>query len=69
MGIIDRFEGDFAVVETPDRKHESLPRKLLPMDAKEGDAICIKNGIYVIDSEKTRQLRCESVRLQDELFK
>ena len=33
---IDRFEGDYAVVETLDRMMYNIPKELLP-DAKEGD--------------------------------
>lgn len=34
--IIDRFEGDFAVIELPDGKMIDCPKALLPDDAKEG---------------------------------
>jgi hypothetical protein len=35
--IIDRFEAQWAVLETPDGKTINYPRNLLPKDAKEGD--------------------------------
>ena len=38
--IIDRFEGDFAVIELPDRTIVNVPRILLP-DASEGDVVSI----------------------------
>ena len=34
--VIDRFEGEYAVVETEDSKMFNIPKSLLP-DAKEGD--------------------------------
>ena len=34
---IDRFEAQWAVLETPDGKTINYPRNLLPKDAKEGD--------------------------------
>ena len=34
---IDRFEGQWAVLETPNGKTINYPRNLLPKDAKEGD--------------------------------
>ena len=40
--IIDRFEGDYAVVELPDKTLVDMPRKLLETEAKEGDIIEIK---------------------------
>ena len=38
--IIDRFEGDFAVVELPDLSMVNLPIALVP-GAKEGDVVKI----------------------------
>ena len=34
---IDRFEAQWAVLETPEGKTINYPRNLLPKDAKEGD--------------------------------
>ena len=39
--IIDRFEGDFAVVETPDKTFFNVPKSLLS-EFCEGDVIEIK---------------------------
>ena len=49
--IIDRFEGEFAVCETDNRKTFNLPKALFE-NAKEGD-------IYIIekDEEKTSSSR------------
>ena len=40
--IIDRFEGDFAVVELEDRSTIDIPKKLIPKGAKEGDVLVSK---------------------------
>jgi hypothetical protein len=40
--IIDRFEGDFAVVETEDKKMINLPQLLVPHGAKEGSVLSIE---------------------------
>ena len=37
--IIDRFEGNFAVVELDSQKFINIPKEGLPQDAKEGDII------------------------------
>ena len=37
--IIDRFEGDYAVVEYGDKQYCNLPRALVPADAREGDTL------------------------------
>lgn len=42
MLIIDRFEGDFAVVEYKEGRTFNLPRSLLPPGAKEGDVLQLK---------------------------
>ena len=47
--IIDRFEGDYAVVETEDKIMVNLPKSLIP-GAKEGDVISIS-----IDEEETKK--------------
>lgn len=36
--IIDRFEGDYAVVERGEEVYD-IPKKLLPSNAKEGDIV------------------------------
>lgn len=51
MYIIDRFEGNFAIVETDDRQTFNLPRSLLPQGAKEGDVISIS---VVVDQNETK---------------
>lgn len=47
--ILDRFEGDYAIVELPDRTMIDMPKRLLPKEAKEGDVIEIK---ILIDETK-----------------
>lgn len=54
--IIDRFEGDFAVVET-DIGMTNISRELLPENAKEGDVIGVTDGVYYIDEEETQSRR------------
>ena len=39
--IIDRFEGDFAVIELPDGQMIDCPKVLLPDNAKEGSILNI----------------------------
>lgn len=51
--IIDRFEGDFAIVETQDKVYVNLPRILLPK-AKEGDVINI--DIDAAETEKRKKV-------------
>lgn len=60
MIIIDRFEGDIAVLET-DSGMESVDRAALPQEAGEGDVLVTENGVYTIDTEATLARR-ESVK-------
>jgi len=65
MFIIDRFEGDWAVIEY-NRKTFNLPRVLIPPEAVEGDAVIIKVSI---DVELTAKLKKDVKDLAENLFK
>lgn len=54
--IIDRFEGDTAVIETDSGMIEADVSEL-PENAREGDVLVIENGQYVVDAETTEQRR------------
>lgn len=59
--IIDRFEGDFAIVELEGTMLE-LPRVLLP-EAKEGDVVLI-----TLDREQTARRKQSINELMNDLF-
>jgi len=61
--IIDRFEGDFAVVETENGNTLNVPKELLYF-AKEGDIIDI-----LVNVTKTAERKKEVYGLMNELFK
>ncbi len=54
--IIDRFEGEYAVVET-DGGTIDIERSKLPVNAAEGDVIEPYGGGYVVNSGKTAERR------------
>lgn len=58
-GIIDRFEGDIAVVEGEDRVMVEIPRNIIPKEAKEGDSILQIDGKYILDEVETQRRRKE----------
>ena len=60
MLIIDRFEGDYAILED-NINHYEIKRSELPMDCKEGDVIVSKDGIYTVDKVQTT-LRREAIK-------
>jgi hypothetical protein len=51
--IIDRFEGDMAVCEKPDRTMINIPRNQLPAGAREGDTLIMDEQSIRIDVEET----------------
>ncbi|MCL2036884.1 MAG: DUF3006 domain-containing protein [Oscillospiraceae bacterium] len=57
MMIIERFEGDFAVLEVATGGHIEVKRELLPVASKEGDVVELQNGIYVVNAEETESRR------------
>jgi hypothetical protein len=60
MIIIDRFEGDFAVLET-DSGMIDVERNILPSDAAEGDVLRLESGVYYADPEATEARRAAMV--------
>jgi len=63
MLIIDRFEGDYAVVET-DKGVVNIPRADIPATAKEGDVLVIS-----ISESATGERKKEIDDMMGRLFK
>jgi len=66
-GIIDRFEGDIAVVEF-ENGLEDFSLTQLPRGVQAGDVLLFENGEITIDSEGKEQLGKEVADLMEELF-
>ena len=60
---IDRFEGQFAVVELEDKSFTDVPRKAIPPEAREGDIITI-----CVDKDETEKRRREVRKMEDDIF-
>lgn len=63
--ILERFEGDFAVLElyddlTGEVLYKNLPADWLPEDAAEGDVLIKANGKYAVDTKETMKRRAAS---------
>lgn len=56
MNVIDRFEGEYAVIET-ENGMITVERSLIPDDARAGDVLGYENGCYVTDRETTAERR------------
>lgn len=67
MIIIDHFESTFAVCEQTDGQDTSslsLPRALLPADAREGDVLFqLPDGSWKADPILTHRRRTENITL------
>lgn len=61
--IIDRFEGNFAVVELEDGSTVDIPKKVIPKGAKEGDVLVIK-----IDTAETNRGKERIKKMMEDLF-
>lgn len=61
--VIDRFEGNYAVVELEDRTIIDMPKELIPEGAKEGDVLTIE-----IDTEETYKRKEKVKKILDDLF-
>jgi len=65
--IIDRFEGDWAIIETENRHTFNLPRSILPPEVKEGDVISLQVGIdLVATKDRTEKSKSRLKNLFDE---
>ena len=65
MLIVDRFEGDWAVLEL-DGQVFNVPRLLLPAEAREGDALRLS---LEVDPSSTQDRREKIRSLEDRLFR
>lgn len=62
---LDRFEGDFAILENRNtKKMTGIPISNIPSNAKEGDILKLSNGSYVIDYKETNLV---SDRIRDKM--
>ena len=67
--IIDRFEGNLAICETPAGDFVELDRTLLPAEAGEGDCLVpLPQGGYAIDQDETQRRRAANAALLRSLF-
>ncbi|TDT62371.1 DUF3006 domain-containing protein [Fonticella tunisiensis] len=58
-GVIDRFEGSFAVVVMDDGAIKNIHRDKLPEGAKEGDVLILGDRVE-IDVEETKKRKKEA---------
>lgn len=67
MIILERYEGDIAVLEI-DGKIKNVPAKMLKENIKEGTVLVFEDNMYLPDSEATAVRRKKIASLQEDLF-
>lgn len=55
--IIDRFEGNYAVCETEEKKFIDIPKSDIPDGAKEGDVLSKSDSGYKVEKKETAEKR------------
>lgn len=66
--IIDRFEGNYAVCETEEKKFIDIPKSDIPEGAKEGDILTKTDNGYSIEKAETETKREEVKKRMNRLF-
>ena len=67
--VIERFEGDMAVLEEAGDSFVDVPRSDLPAGAKVGDVVVSSGGRYVVDAAETTARKDRAAKLAKGLFK
>ncbi|MFX0549840.1 DUF3006 domain-containing protein [Hathewaya histolytica] len=67
-GILDRFEGNYAVVEITEGKTIDIPKDIIPKDAREGTILNLEINV-TIDEKDTSNRKKEIEKLMDDLWK
>jgi hypothetical protein len=67
MLVLDRFEGNFAVVED-NGIFKNISRDLIDQNIKEGSVIIKKGNRYVLDKKNSAARRKKISELQNSLF-
>lgn len=62
--IVDRFEGDYAVVEYYEQVLK-LPKVFLPVEVHEGDVLDV---IIMLDVNETNKVKAEIKKLVDDVW-
>ncbi|NLX03455.1 MAG: DUF3006 domain-containing protein [Syntrophomonadaceae bacterium] len=65
--VIDRFEGELAVMEFEDG-YKNIPRKMLPPEAREGDVLVFQDEQWRVDKGATRNSKEKIEKLAEELW-
>lgn len=66
-GIVDRFEGDFVVIEI-DGQTQDIPRSSVAENVKASDVAELRNSLWVKNSTETEKRTLEIKKLMDSVW-
>jgi len=66
-GIIDRFEGNWAVIEINGATN-NIDKSIVDSTAKEGDVVTLVNGVWKVDAEATAERSRHIKSLMDSVW-
>jgi hypothetical protein len=66
-GIIDRFEGEFAILEI-EGENRIVKKRDIPPEAKEGEVMVFSQNNWIIDKNATAQRKINIDKLANELW-
>ncbi|HEX2938786.1 MAG TPA: DUF3006 domain-containing protein [Ruminiclostridium sp.] len=67
--VLDRFEGEYAILEDNSGRMFDVLREELPLDLKEGDVLHENAGEFVVDEKATADKREKLKKIFDNLVK
>lgn len=66
--ILDRLEGNLAILEYEDGSIQEIDINRLPKGSSEGDCLLIESGVISIDSEETEKRYNKIKKLMNDLY-
>lgn len=66
--IIDRFEGDYAVIETEEKAMKKIRRSEVPNAVQEGDVLVCTDNKWIVDLEATQRRKEQIAALAAKLW-
>ena len=66
-GIVDRFEGDFAVIEIDGQTHD-VPMSAVDASVSVGDVVTLVEGVWKPDHTETKDREKQIKKLMDDVW-
>lgn len=66
-GIVDRFEGDYAVIEIDGKTHD-VSKSIVDVSVKVGDVVTLVEGVWKSSHTETEQREKQIKKLMDDVW-